>query len=370
MTKNRLYLLDTNVLMHDPESLFGFKNAAVGVPLIVLEELDRHKSETSQRGHNARQAIRYLDGMRRHGSLREGVQLANGGTLKVFFPPDRSVLLQPLNEEVSDNIILMTALALGKEKYDVQFISKDLNARVKADALGIEAQDYLKGHISPEHFYKGWVHIEVPAISLKSDSPPELQLLLLERGLTINEYVVVSSRSNPYNYRIFRYTAGNQFREVVLPHIEWPFQARNPQQLMALDLLFDDEIQLVTLVGTAGTGKTFLALLAGLYQVLMGHQFEKMLISRPVVPLGPDIGFLPGTIEEKLHSWMQPIYDNMDFLVHSVNQARRDAAPYEMVYADHRRGFKHHKHNGSHHQTHNGNGKKERRQQEQRLECN
>ncbi|MGB8467617.1 MAG: PhoH family protein [Candidatus Babeliales bacterium] len=359
MTKNKLYLIDTNVLMHDPDSIFSFKGASVGIPLIVLEELDRFKTETSERGHNARQSIRYLDTMRAQGSLRNGVPLARGGTLQVYFPPDRSALLQPLDEQVSDNIILLTAQALKDQGHDVVFISKDLNARVKADALGINAQDYLKGQVSPEQFYHGWVHIEVPALSLKSEQPPELQLLLIERGVTVNEYVLVSSRSNPYNFRIFRYTARHEFKEIGMPHLEWPLEARNPQQLMALDLLFDDEIQLITLIGGAGTGKTFLALLAGLHQVLLGGLFEKMLISRPVVPLGPDIGFLPGTIEEKLHSWMQPIYDNMDFLVHSINMQRRDLPSYEMVYADHRRGMRHN--NKQHHNNHNGHHKKDRR---------
>jgi PhoH-like ATPase len=333
MTAQRIYLLDTNVLMYDPEAMFTFKGAHVGIPIMVLEELDRFKDESTERGYNARQVIRHLDALRAKGSLREGVNLETGGMLTVFFVPETDQIALPLSMSlnVSDNMILLTALDLKNRNYDVQFISKDLNARVKADALGIASQDYLKGRVSPERVYKGWISIDVPAISLKKEVPQELHELAQEREMTINEFVLVSSRSNPYSYKLFRYTSRKEFKEVIPPKLYWPLFAKNPQQAMALDLLFDDEIQLVTLIGAAGTGKTFLALLAGLHQVLIEKTFERVLVSRPVIPLGPDIGYLPGTIEEKLHSWMQPVYDNMDFIVHSVNVGRRDVSAYEML---------------------------------------
>lgn len=330
MTSNRLYLLDTNVLVYDPEALFSFKDAHVGISIMVLEELDTFKDEGTDRGYNAREVIRRLDALRAQGSLRDGVLLEHGGTLTVFFvPEDRTDFPLSMSLNITDNMMLLTALDLKRKQYDVQFISKDLNARVKADSLGISAQDYTKGRISPERLYQGWVHVEVPAVSLKKDMPPELNELARQRDMTINEFVMVTSRSNPYNYNLFRYTAQGEFKRVVDPQLQWPLYAKNPQQLMALDLLLDDEIQLVTLVGSAGTGKTFLTLLAGLQQVLIEKKFERMLISRPVIPLGPDIGYLPGTIEEKLHSWMQPVYDNMDFIVHSVNVGRRDVSVYQ-----------------------------------------
>jgi PhoH-like ATPase len=332
MAGNRIYLLDTNVLIHDPESIFSFKGAIVGIPIMVLEELDTFKGESTDRGHNARQTIRHLDALRVRGSLREGVTLDNGSILRVFFVPEHKIELPlSLSMNITDNIILLTAIDLKTRGYDVQFISKDLNARVKADALGIAAQDYLRGQVSPERFYQGWVHIQVPANSLKKEVPPELDDLQQEQEMTCNEFILVSSRSNPYNYKLFRFTADNQFKLVVPPTLQWPFEARNPQQAMALDLLFDESIQLIGLIGPAGTGKTFIALLAGLHQVLINDVFEKMLISRPVIPLGPDIGYLPGTIEEKLHSWMQPIYDNMEFIIHTVNVGRRDVSAYEIT---------------------------------------
>lgn len=332
MPGSRIYLLDTNVLIHDPEALFSFKGAQIGIPIMVLEELDAFKGETTDRGHNARQTIRHLDALRARGSLREGVELDNGSVVKILFVPEDKVELPlSMSLNITDNMILLTAVDLKNRGYQVEFISKDLNARVKADALGISSQDYLKGHITPDRFYQGWIHIQVPAISIKKDFPPELEDLVQERTMTANEFVLVSSRSNPYNYKVFRFGYDKKFMPVLPPNLKWPLEARNPQQLMALNLLLDDSIKLVNLIGPAGTGKTFLALLAGMYQVLMTEMYEKMLVSRPVIPLGPDIGYLPGTIEEKLHSWMQPIYDNMDVIIHSINYGRRDVPAYDLA---------------------------------------
>ena len=316
----KLFILDTNVLLHDPLALFNFQDAVVGVPSIVLEELDQFKTEMSERGRNSREAARLLDNLRERGSLKDGVTLDNGGHLKVLFiPADDTLPPLPFYLNCNDNKILFTALVMKQEGNDVRFISKDINARVKADALGINSEDYKKETISREEYYKGWINIDVPAIELKKDFPSILDKLVDEKALAINEFVLVSSQHNPYNYRVFRYLGGRHFRMVHEPLLKWPLKARNAQQLMALDLLLDNSIQFVTLFGPAGTGKTFLALLAGLHKTLVEDEFEKILVSRPVVPLGRDIGYLPGTVEEKLHSWMLPIYDNMEFIMHSCN---------------------------------------------------
>lgn len=313
----KLFILDTNVLVHDPTALFNFKNEMVGIPTIVLEELDKFKGEMSERGRNAREATRLLDGLREKGSLSEGIPLDNGGTLKVLFVPIDKIPRIPFVLDINDNKILLTAFFMKQEGYDVCFITKDINARVKADVLGIYAEDYLKETVSAEEFYKGWMNVEVPAIELKRDFPSILDKLVDDKALAINEFVLVASQHNQYNYRVFRYLGGRHFKIVHEPLLKWPLKARNPQQLMALDLLLDNTIQFVTLFGPAGTGKTFLALLAGLHKVLGEDEYEKILVSRPVVPLGRDIGYLPGTVEEKLHSWMLPIYDNMEFIMHS-----------------------------------------------------
>jgi len=318
----RIYLLDTNVLVYDPQSIYAFQGALLGIPLIVLEELDTFKKENSGRGRNARQVNRMLDRLRQLGSLRDGVELENGGRLKVIFPEGEQPTLAALESSTPDNDILHTALSLKNLGFNVKFISKDLNARVKADVFGIEAEDYLKGRITREKFYQGWKCVQVPAVQLKRGFPEILNEMAEEKQLVRNEFVLVESNHNPFNNKLFRFVGAKKFLEVKDPVFAWPLQARNPQQLMALDLLLDRSVELVTLFGPAGTGKTFLALLAGLHQTLTQDEYRKMLISRPVVPLGKDIGYLPGDIQEKLHSWMLPIYDNIEFIVHHASVGR------------------------------------------------
>lgn len=319
----KIYILDTNVLIHDPKSLFAFDGARLGIPAVVLEELDQFKSEGTDRGRNTREAIRQLDHLREQGSLHDGVPLENGGTVEVLFYLDSTVKKTPFITTMGDNKILLTALALKEQGHDVVFISKDLNARVKADALGIATEDYSKEYISEKEFYQGWIRVAVPSIELKNESPKELIQFAKDGLIQRNEFVLAESQNNPQNYRIYRYNGGENFKAVSLPQLNWPLQPRNPQQLMALNLLLDPDIQFACLFGPAGTGKTFLTLLAGLHQLFSTKNYDGMLISRPVVPLGRDIGFLPGTVEEKMHSWMMPIYDNMSFIMHAINKSKR-----------------------------------------------
>lgn len=315
-----IYVLDTNVLVYDPESLFSFGEDTIALPMTVVEELDQFKSETTQRGFNSREIIRNLDKLREKGNLNEGVPLGNGGTLKIVFTPE-NCSSPLLIQDVLDNRILYTAYCLKEEGNIVKFISKDINARVKSDVIGIPAFDYLKDKVSSDHVYKGWITAQVSSTQLKKQKPDELMDLVKEHQLAPNEFILLQSKNNPYNASLYRYLGGTQFKQVTIPNMKWPFEPKNPQQLMALDLLLDPDIQLITLIGPAGTGKTFLALLAALYKVVVEQEYEKILISRPVIPLGPDIGYLPGDIQEKLHSWMQPVYDNMEFIMHSVNQS-------------------------------------------------
>ena len=317
----KIYVLDTNVILHDPHAYKSFEGVHVGIPAAVLEEIDTFKKEGTDRGRNAREFIRELDSLRKIGSLKEGVTLDNGTVVRVIFI-ERNLPDLPFRMEEQDNRILLGALGLLKEGYDVKFISKDLNARVKADALGIRSEDYLKESVTEEEFYKGWMAIDVPAVELKSDEPKVLRNVAKEYDLTLNEFILLQSQNNPHNNRIFRYVGAEKFIPIYPPTFKWPLESRNPQQTMALNLLLDDSIKFVTLLGPAGTGKTFLALLAGLHKTLIKDDFRKLLVSRPVVPLGRDIGYLPGTLEEKLHSWMLPIYDNMEFIMHSINLSK------------------------------------------------
>ncbi len=349
-THKKIFILDTNVLIHDPKSLFSFTGAHVGISAVVLEELDQFKGEGTERGRNSREVIRNLDQLRQQGSLRDGVPLEDGGVIQILFYDDTILKKTPIVMSAGDNEILLTALSMQQEGYDVTFISKDLNARVKADALGITTEDYTKEHVSEEEFYQGWVKISVPAVELKREFPTQLTQLAKDKVIMQNEFVLVESNHNPHNHRVFRYLGNEKFRPINNPSFNWPIQPRNPQQLMALELLLDTSIQFVCLFGPAGTGKTFLALLAGLHQLFVNKNYDRMIISRPVVPLGRDIGFLPGTVEEKLHSWMMPIYDNMQYIMHTINKSNtmnNQEEPDEGRKNKHKKGpHKHKKHHG------------------------
>lgn len=357
-TPNKIYILDTNVLLHNPNAPFEFENALVGIPAVVLEEVDRFKREATDRGRNAREFTRQLDALRARGSLGSGVKLDNGSTIKVLFQ-EEDVKELPFGLATADNQILLAALAYKNLGYDVQFITKDLNARVKADALGISAQDYVTEHITQDEFYRGWIRVAVPAVQFKNEFPAILNELAEDAQLERNEFVLLESRNNPYNTRVYAYEGGKKFREVREHPLRWPLRPKNPQQLMALDLLMNDRLKFVTLFGPAGTGKTFLALLAGLHKVLVEEVYQKLLISRPVVPLGRDLGYLPGDIKEKLHSWMLPIYDNMEFIVHSAHAQhhRPDGdheEEHEPYHRDHKKRHKKDKHKRDKKRTRNG----------------
>ena len=332
----KLYLLDTNVLIHNPRSIFSFEGALVGIPSVVLEELDTFKKDGTDKGRASRAVIRSLDELRAHGSLKEGVALDNGGRLQIFFAADHQLKEDfPFETTKNDNIILLTAVGLKEQGYEVHLISKDINVRIKADALGIATEDYEKEYVTPDELYKGWRTVSVPSIQLKHDEPQGLLNLIEGNELTLNEFVLLESQNNAQNYRVFRYVGGKRgFIAVHEPSLKWPIKSRNAQQLMALDLLFDKNILCVNLIGTAGTGKTFLALLAGLHQVLIEEAYEKMLVARPVIPLGKDIGFLPGTLQEKLFTWMLPVYDNMQLIIHTASEGQQ--AKEQEASRDHR----------------------------------
>lgn len=319
--KEQLYILDTNVLIEDPEVIFRFEKARIGIPIIVLEELDTIKIESSSRGANARMIARHLDKIRSTGSLRQGVQLENGCVVQVLFEAEVKQKDQ-LRIDIADNKILMLAVAMKEAGNDVTFVSKDINARIKADVLGIPSQDYLRGVDLDNKYYKGWQEFDIPGAELRKGFPTILKDLAVAKSIQLNEFIVLYSSGNQYNNRIFRYLGGEDFKEVELPETKWPLMAKNMHQLMALDLLFDDDISMLTLTGPAGTGKTFLTLFAGLYNVLVSEQYYRMTIARSVVPLGHDIGFLPGDVQEKLHGWMQPIYDNVDMIAHMIAESQ------------------------------------------------
>ena len=324
--QKELFILDTNVLLHDPRSLFAFTGGViVGIPFIVLEELDMFKKEPGERGRNAREVVRSLDDLREKGCLSTGVSLGpetQESLLQVLQTP-RSIDFSDNIHSIKDNLIIETARELTQAGFTVTLITKDINARVKAHVLGIAVQDYTKGTISSDAFYKGWIKKPIAASELRKLGQQKVLDLLGGQELVPNQFIIVHSEQNEENYRLFRYHNKNMITEVENRVIMNHFSAKNVQQLMTFDLLLDDSIKLVTLLGPAGTGKTFLTLVAGMFKVAYEHRYNKFLVTRPVVALGADIGYLPGDLQEKLHYWMQPVHDNLDFI---FSQMARGAA--------------------------------------------
>ncbi len=323
----KVFVLDTNVIIHNAAALTSFADNDVVLPMRVLEEVDTFKNATDERGRNARLAIRTIDGLRARGSLREGVELPGGGKLMVTYSPAPPAETG-LDPAQADNRILGSAFALAAEGRRVVFVSKDINARVKADALGLVAQDFEKQKVSFDELFTGWRRLPVARAVVdgfyerKHLDPVKDGLDLGEHvPLVHNEFVMFEDETDPKHTAIGRYDA-KQKRIIQMSgerNVAWNVRPRSAEQRMSMELLLDEDTKLVTLVGQAGTGKTLLALAAALeLTVKKGKRkpvYEKILVTRPIMPLGRDIGYLPGSMENKLSHWMQPIFDNLKFLL-------------------------------------------------------
>lgn len=320
------FVLDTNVLLHDPRSIYGFDDNTVVIPIYVIEELDQFKKDMSELGRNARQVARYLDAHRQEGTLAEGVPLPNGGLLKVAFV-EHDLPKSMADGGLMDNRILAVAIEVRKKDPGgtTVFITKDTNLRIRADALGLLAQDFEPERVEISELYTGIGERLVSAEVINQLYRPgaEVDVPDLEQ-LVANQFVLFKDAANPSHTAMGRYD-GERKRVVPLNRQAkegvWGVRARNMEQTFLIDLLLNDDIKLVTIVGKAGTGKTLMAIAAGLQKVTEEAMYQKLLVSRPIFPLGRDIGYLPGSVEEKLNPWMQPIFDNVEFL---LNLSRSD----------------------------------------------
>ena len=326
------FVLDTNVLLHDPRAIYGFADNHVIIPIYVIEEIDNFKKEMSERGRNAREVARHLDSFRERGRLSEGVKLDNGGRLRVAI--GKRSLPDPLRQaQVADNFILAVALEVRDAEPNVptSLVTKDVNLRIRGDALGLTTEDYDAEKIDIQELYSGTGEIDVPGAHV--DTFYQEGALALEKepdGLYANQYLLLRDKDNPTHTALGRWD-GTQKRVVPIKKLRdgvWGIRPRNKEQHYALDLLLNDDIKLVTLVGKAGTGKTLLAIAAGMQKVVEESVYQKLLVSRPIFPLGRDIGFLPGDIEEKLNPWMQPIYDNVELLLGFNKSDKKDGRSY------------------------------------------
>ncbi len=318
MKKN--YILDTNVLLHDPNSLLKFDDNNVLLPIEVIEEIDRFKRESTELGQNARAVSRMLDGFRGAGRLSEGVPLPNGGQLRIIFEKEKTTVNGHAlfgNGSV-DNRILMLAFHIKKAqpKNQAVLVSKDINLRIKADALGLLAEDYENDRILIKDLYTGMIEITVSGDKMVSfRAQGELELNGGSQYFP-NEYCTLIDESNPKRTALTKVDVTGKKLVPIIDCREgiWGIKPRNREQHFAFDALLDDRVKLVTLMGKAGTGKTLLAMAAGLKRTVMDREFRRLVVARPTISMGKELGFLPGSLEEKLAPWMQPIHDALEML--------------------------------------------------------
>jgi PhoH-like ATPase len=320
-------VVDTNVILFDALAINKFHNADIYIPFSVIEEIDRFKRDLGENGRNARHFSRFVDVLRDKGSLATGVELASAKSFVYVISDSHYKGLPPeINLGIPDHRILATAFALMKEsdKYEVELVTKDINLRIKADVFGINAKDYDPENTHLEDMYKGVREIDL--------DPSQIDGFYKERGLELdqeeykffaNQYLIMKDRANPNHSAIGRY---DDKQKRIVPLISptdsiWGIHPRNMEQSFAFDALLNDEMLFVSLVGKAGTGKTLLALAAGLHKTLDEGRFQRLLVSRPIFPMGRDIGYLPGDVEQKLNPWMQPIFDNVEFLLGADKKA-------------------------------------------------
>ena len=340
------FVLDTNVVLHDPQAITKFGDNTVVIPIYVVEEVDNFKKQLNELGRAARQFSRTLDDFRMMGNLAHGVKMPNGGVIRViaadrkYMPADNIAT----SKNSPDTLIMSVALRVQAEEPDVPciFITKDTNLRIRADGMGLQSENYEERGFSIDELYPGAAELRVGGDlidelyasrevivpfgeSQKAANAFENAELTegMDESATLlyqNEYVRLIDKSNE-NHTAMARLLPMQNKIVALATTRpgfgsiWGIKPRNREQHYALDCLLDDNIKLVTLLGKAGTGKTLIALAAGLQKATEEQIYSKLLVARPIFPLGKDVGYLPGGIEDKLNPWMQPIFDNVEFLM-------------------------------------------------------
>ena len=309
------------MILSDPHSFLKFEDNDVVIPTVVIEEIDGKKRLLDDIGRNAREAARTLDRLRQQNPLNLGVSTEGGGTLRVEMNHQLNRNMQKVFPELNnDNRILSVAYTIWKEEETsekpVILVSNDAIMRIKADALGLRTEDYRNDRVTaPDRLYRGFREVSVaPGIIDRFYRDRQLDPELLNMDVYPNQFFILKDEAGSSQSAVARCKAGRLVPLHFGVEPIWGITGRNIQQRMALELLMDDRISLVTINGRAGTGKTLLALAAALTKVVDDHHYRKLLVARPVVPMGRDIGYLPGEKDDKLRPWMQPIYDNLEFL--------------------------------------------------------
>ena len=331
MPTKKNYILDTSVCLTDADAINKFDNNDIFLPLKVLEEIDKHKKRQDSVGINARKIIRALDELRSVGSLQKGVRIAKGkGILKVLSYEDAEKAEFPddLNKNVPDHIIIATGMFVASQypRRKTILVSNDINMRVICDSLGLQAQDYTSEEAvhSSDELYDGFSNVLVDDQLIErfyADEKIHLDEFDMKEPLSPNQYLLLTSNANPKKTCLARFVdTQSPLKKINSASIpDWNIKPRNKEQSFAIDMLMNPEIKLVSLIGRAGSGKTLCAIAAGLQQTIgmdkHKNKYSRLIVSRPVQPMGKDIGFLPGTMEEKMLPWLMPIQDNLKYLM-------------------------------------------------------
>jgi len=334
--KKKNYILDTSVYLTNARAIYDFGRNDIIIPLKVLEEVDKHKKRQDGVGAQARQFIRILDTLREKGSLKKGIRIETGkGIVRVCDTSaiDMSLLPSDLDPSVPDHIIIATALTAAEEHSDRKniMVSRDINMRVICDAIGLVAQDYnaTKAVDDLEKLYSGFETYLVDDQTIdRFYAGEDVFADQDEVKFHPNQYLLLVSNASDKKTALAKFVNYNTaLKKVIHDNLpSWGIQSRNKEQAFAIDLLMDPSVEIVSLIGKAGSGKTLCAIAAGMEQTLganMGSMkraskdtlYSRMIVSRPIMPMGKDIGFLPGTMEEKMHPWLMPIQDNLQFLM-------------------------------------------------------
>jgi PhoH-like ATPase len=333
------YVIDTSVFLSDANCIHRFQNNDIFIPLKVLEEIDNHKKRQDSVGFNARMIIKILDCMREKGSLQKGVRPAKGKGIVKVCSPDISLLPESLSPSNADHIILASALAVKTSLPNRKTIvvSRDINLRVIADSIELPSEDYTTAQVvdDADKIYTGFCEVLVDDQVIDHFYSGE-EIVISEDAcaaqkikLYANEFIMLVSSSNSKKTALARF---HDHIQPIIPipdfknELSWGVTPRNKEQAFAYDLLFDSQVPLVSLIGRAGSGKTLMAISAGLEQTLglRDNKYNKIVVSRPVQPLGKDIGFLPGTMQEKMLPWLMPLQDNLQFILGNDKQVLLD----------------------------------------------
>lgn len=320
----KTFVLDTNVLLHNPEAIFQFEEHTVVIPFVVITELDEQKKRQDEIGRNARKVNNYLDELRKKGKLVDGVSVGRG-MIKVEINNIKNASLNgkrlpALNMSKNDNRILGVAINLQNRKRKIRenqeeviLVTKDLNLRVRADVCGIKTEDFRKDRVADYgDLYTGFSEIELPENHL--EELKKFGAIGFPDGIWAypNQFLIYKEEGEQ---KILCNKSGLLIPLQYAEETNWGLRPLNLEQKMAQELLMDDAVPVVSIVGPAGTGKTLLSLAVGIESVVEKRQYDKLVVTRPIVPMGSDIGYLPGSKEDKIDPWMKPIYDNLCYLM-------------------------------------------------------